>query len=203
MSAEPLWSYPPEPPVAAPEHVSAEDERRYAATQLPLVRRRFLRNRVAVVGGAVILGFYMVALFANFLAPYGADQRFDAAIYVPPQPIYLFDDGKVYPHILGLRPTVDPETLRRTYTPDAATKLPLQFFVKGEPYRLFGLVPTDVHLFGVSGQERGVFLLGTDRLGRDQLSRLLIGSQISLTLGLVGVFLSLLFGSVLGVASGY
>src|SRR4029078_577476 len=123
------------------------------------------------------------ALFANFLAPYGADQRFDTAIYVPPQPVFLIDNGKVYPHVLGLHQTVDPETLRRTYAPDASTKTPLQFFVQGEPYRLFGVVPTHVHLFGVRGREPGVFLLGTDRLGRDQLSRLLIGSQISLTLG--------------------
>ena len=203
MSAGSLWSYPPEAAVAEPEIVSAEDEKRYATTQLQLIRRRFLRNRVALVGGGVILGFYVVALFANFLAPYGADQRFDAAIYVPPQPIYLLDDGKLYLHILALKQTVDLETLRRTYAPDASTKVPLQFFVKGEPYRLFGLIPTDLHLFGVPGQELGVFLLGTDRLGRDQLSRVLIGSQISLTLGLVGVFLSLVIGSVLGVASGY
>jgi peptide/nickel transport system permease protein len=189
---------PTEPAVTEPE-----DENRYAATQLQVVRRRFLRNRVALVGGGMIVGFYLVALVANFLAPYGADQRFDTAIYVPPQPVYLVDDGKVYPHILGLRQTVDPETLRRTYAPDASTKAPLQFLVKGEPYRILGLIPADVHLFGVAGQELGVFLLRTDRLGRDQLSRLLIGSQISLTLGLVGVFLSLLIGSVLGVASGY
>src|SRR5262249_48177476 len=94
-------------------------------------------------------------------------------------------------------------TLRRTYEPDPYAKIPIQLFAKGEPYRLFGLIPTDAHLFGVPGQEIGVFLLGTDRQGRDQLSRLLIGSQISLTIGLVGVILSLLIGSVLGVASGY
>jgi peptide/nickel transport system permease protein len=199
----PLWSYPTDATVAEREIVSAEDEKRYAATQLQLVCRRFLRNRVALVGGVVVLGFYTVALFATFLAPYGANQRFDAAIYVPPQPIYLLDDGKIYPHILGLRQTVDLETLRRTYAPDPYMKIPIQFLVKGEPHQLFGLIPTDVHLFGVAGQEFGVFLLGTDRQGRDQLSRLLIGSQISLTIGLVGVFLSLLIGSVLGVASGY
>jgi peptide/nickel transport system permease protein len=189
--------------VAEREVVSAEDEKRYGATQLQLIRRRFLRNRAALVGGGVVVAFYLVALFANFLAPYDADQRFDVAVYVPPQPIYLVDDGKVYPHVLSLKRTTDLETLRRTYTPDPSSKIPVQFFVKGEPYRLLGLIPTDVHLFGVPGQEFGVFLLGTDRQGRDQLSRLLIGSQISLTIGLVGVSLSLLIGSVLGVASGY
>lgn len=197
------WDYPTEPALAEREVLSAEDEKRYTATQLAIIRRRFLRNRAALVGGGVILWFYVSALFANFLAPYGADQRFDAAIYVPPRPIYLVDDGKVYPHILGLKRTIDPETLRRTYEPDPYTKIPVRFFVSGEPYRLFGLIPTDIHLYGVDSNEIGVFLLGTDRQGRDQLSRLLVGSQISLSIGLVGVSLSLLIGSVLGVASGY
>ncbi|HYY88530.1 MAG TPA: ABC transporter permease [Chloroflexota bacterium] len=199
----PQWSYPPEGLVVAEEVANVEAEKRYAATQLLLIRRRFVRNRVAVVGGVVILAFYIAALVANVLAPYDADQRFDLAVYVPPQPIYLVDNGRVYPHVLGLRLTTDAETLRRTYTPDPRTKVPLEFFVHGTPYRLFGLLPTDIHLFGVSRDDMGVFLLGTDRQGRDQLSRLLIGSQISLTIGLVGVFLSLLIGSVLGVASGY
>src|SRR5205823_3239133 len=127
----------------------------------------------------------VVAAFANFVAPYDADQRFDLAVYVPPQPIYLIDDGRVYPHVLGLKLSTDPETLRRTYTPDPATKVPVQFFVRGTPYHLLGLIPTYVHLFGIQNQDFGVFLLGTDRQGRDQLSRLLIGSQISLTIGLV------------------
>ena len=199
----PVWSYPTDGVIAAEEPSSELAERRYATSQFELIRRRFLRNRVAVAGGVVILVFYLCALFANFLAPYGADQRFDAAIYVPPQPIYLVDNGRVYPHVLGLRLTTDPETLRRSYTPDPRTKLPVQFFVRGEAYQLFGLIPLNVHLFGVPSQDTGVFLLGTDRQGRDQLSRLLIGSQISLTIGLVGVLLSLIIGSVLGVASGY
>src|SRR5262249_8716306 len=95
------------------------------------------------------------------------------------------------------------ETLRRTYSPDPTQKLPLQLFAPGAPYRLFGVIATDRHLFGVDKAANGVFLLGTDRQGRDQLSRIIIGSQISLTLGLVGVLLSLTIGSILGVASGY
>jgi peptide/nickel transport system permease protein len=205
MSVEPAqsWAYPTDVVVAEREAVSEADEKRYATTQLELIRRRFLRNRAALVGGGVIAAFYLVALCANFLAPYDADQRYDSAIFVPPQPIYLVDDGRIYPHVLGLKLTVDLETLRRSYQPDPYSKLPLRFFVHGEPYRLFGLIPTDLHLFGVDSKEVGVFLLGTDRQGRDQLSRLLIGSQISLSIGLVGVFLSLMIGSVLGVASGY
>lgn len=198
------WSYPEEVTEELyPEPPDLAAERRYATTQWRLIRRRFMRNRVAVLGAAVIVLFYVTAALANFIAPYDVDQRFDLAVYAPPQPVYFVDDGKIYPHVLGLKLTTDPETLRRTYTPDPTNKVPIKLFVKGEPYRLLGLLPTNVHLFGIDNKDLGVFLLGTDREGRDQLSRLLIGSQISLTIGLVGVFLSLIIGSVLGVASGY
>jgi peptide/nickel transport system permease protein len=199
----PPWAYPVDDRLTEREVISAEDEKRYSTSQFAVIKRRFVANRIALVGGLVVLGFYVVALFANFLAPYDADQRFDTAIYVPPQAIYLVDDGRIYPHILGFTLTTDMETLRRTYSADPTQKVPLEWFVHAEKYRLFGLIPTDVHLFGVPGQDFGVFLLGTDRQGRDQFSRLLIGSQISLTIGLVGVTLSLLIGSVFGVASGY
>jgi peptide/nickel transport system permease protein len=114
------------------------------------------------------------------------------------------DDGRVYPHVLALTPKTDPETLLRSYEPDPTQKIPLSFFAKGAPYRLLGLIPADVHLFGLDRRtDMGVFVLGTDRQGRDQLSRIVVGSQISLTIGLVGVCLSLLLGSFLGVTSGY
>src|SRR5208282_5812354 len=97
----------------------------------------------------------------------------------------------------------NPDTLLTTYTFDRSRKLPVRFFVRGESYVLAGVLPLDVHLFGVDAADMGVFPLGTDRQGRDMLSRILIGSQMSLTIGLVGVFLSLIIGSVLGVFSGY
>ena len=192
-------------PGAAAPTLGAPDagEARYGRGQLELLWLRFRHHRAALVGGIVVVALYLMALFANVVAPYDADQRFDADIFVPPQPVYLIDDGRVYPHVLGLSQQIDPETLRRSYAPDPRTKIPLQFFVHAAPYRLFGLIPTDVHLFGIESRDQGVFLLGTDRQGRDQLSRIVIGSQISLTIGLVGVLLSLTIGSVLGVASGY
>ena len=199
------WSYPDDTSSLSvdQEVTSAADERRYARTQLELIWLKFLHNRAALIGGTVIIILYLTAIFAGFLAPYDADKRYDSAIYVPPQPIYLVDDGRFYPHILGATRTIDRETLRRTYEPDPYTKIPIKFFVKGDPYSLFGLIPLETHLFGIEDKEWGVFLLGTDRQGRDQLSRLIVGSQISLSIGLVGVFLSLLIGSVMGVASGY
>ncbi|MCA1644113.1 MAG: ABC transporter permease [Chloroflexi bacterium] len=185
------------------EPLSAAEEARYGRNQLALIWLRFLRNRAALIGGGVILLLYVTAALANLVAPYDADQRFDSAIYAPPQPIYWVDEGRIYPHILGLAPVTDLDTLLRTYEPDPTHKIAVQFLAKGAPYRLLGLIPADVHLFGVATSDVGVFLLGTDRQGRDQLSRILIGSQISLTIGLLGVFLSLLIGSLLGVASGY
>jgi peptide/nickel transport system permease protein len=196
-------AHAPELLTPGPLPLAAEDDARYGRSQIELIWLRFVRNRAALVGGAVVLTLYMVAAFANFIAPYDADQRFDADIYVSPQPIYLIDDGKIYPHVLGLTLTTDPETLRRTYTPDPTQKIPVHLFVQGTKYHLLGLIPSDVHLLGVDRPDIGVFLLGTDRQGRDQLSRILMGSQISLTIGLLGVFLSLLIGSLLGVASGY
>ncbi|HZO29016.1 MAG TPA: hypothetical protein VFH48_23840, partial [Chloroflexota bacterium] len=111
------WSYPDDTSSLSvdQEVTSTADERRYARTQLELIWLKFLHNRAALIGGTVIIVLYLTAIFAGFLAPYDADQRFDSAIYVPPQPIYLVDDGKFYPHILGVTRTIDRETLRRTY----------------------------------------------------------------------------------------
>lgn len=172
----------------------------YAASQWRLMWRKFIRNKVALVGGIIILLYYLSALFAGFLAPYTLSTRFKKYIYMPPQPIHFFNDGKFQPFVYDVKLTVD-ENLRKIYEPDLNKKIPIQFFAHGEPYKLFGLIETDLHLFQAPG---GIIsLLGTDRQGRDMFSRILYGGQISLTIGLVGVFLSLFFGSVLGVVSGY
>lgn len=175
-------------------------EATYAASQWQLMWRKFIRNRVAIVGGVIIFLYYMAALFAGFLAPYSLSTRFRRYIYMPPQRVYLFNDGKLQPFVYGVDLTID-ENLRKIYEPNYEEKFPIKFFAQGEPYKLFGLIETDVHLFEAPGAIAS--LLGTDRQGRDMFSRLLYGSQISLTVGLLGVALSLFFGSVLGVVSGY
>jgi len=179
----------------------AEEESRYALSQWQLMWRKFQRSRAAIVGGSVVLLFYLVALLANFLAPYGGDQRFVDYLYAPPQGIRL--DSQTGLYVFAREKKFDLDTLAITYQTDTSKKIPVRFFVQDQPYKLLGLIQTDRHLFGLADKNTGLFLLGADRQGRDILSRILIGSQMSLTIGLVGVFLSLIIGSVLGVTSGY
>jgi peptide/nickel transport system permease protein len=187
--------------VAAP---TAREERLAQATQLQLTWWRFCRHRLAVISLVVVALFYVVVVFADFLAvsdPHATDAR---RSFIPPQGISLFDDGAWRPQVSGLKGVRDPKTFKLVYTPDPARKLPVVFFVRGYAYNLFGLIPTDRHLFGIEGGQGadGMFLLGTDQLGRDLYSRLIVATRISLSIGLAGVTLSLLLGILLGGVSG-
>jgi peptide/nickel transport system permease protein len=184
--------------------VLGREEAHYAASQWGLMWRKFIRNRAAIVGGMIVVTFYLLALFADFLSPYTPALRSIKA-YMPPQRIHFFHDGKFEPFVYGIVRARDPNTFKLIYTEDTSRVISIRFFHHAEPYKLFGLLPTDVHLFGVEAGEGEeiVSLLGTDNQGRDLFSRILLGSQISLTIGLAGVLLSLLIGAVLGVASGY
>ena len=175
------------------------DEARFAASQWTMIWRRFRRNKAAMLGGVIVLLYYIVALFGNFLAPYGLTERFTQQIYLPPQRVHWFDEGRLRPFVYGVTTEFDAN-LRRVFV-TTEDKLYLEFFVRGEPYTLLGFIESDRHLFGV--EDGLVSVLGTDRQGRDMLSRIIIGSQLSLTIGLVGVLLSLTLGTVLGVVSGY
>jgi peptide/nickel transport system permease protein len=177
------------------------NEARYAASQWRLMWRKFVRNKAALAGGIVILAFYLTALFANFIAPYTLNTRFRARIYMPPQPVHFFHEGSFQPYVHDMELSIEPGTLRKYYEPDLTKIHPIKFFAPGEPYELLGLFETNIHLFQAEGTE--INILGTDRQGRDMLTRILIGSQISLTIGLIGVFLSLFFGTILGLTSGY
>jgi peptide/nickel transport system permease protein len=184
--------------------VLTTDERLAHASQLQLTWWRFRRHKLAVVSLFVVLLFYMIAVFADFLAvadPHATDAR---RSFIPPQGIVLFDNGSFSPHVSGLKGMRDPRTFKLVYTPDPARKLPISFFVRGYSYQLFGLFPADRHLIGVEGAQgvEGLFLLGTDQLGRDLFSRLVVATRISLSIGLAGVALSLALGILLGGISG-
>ena len=183
-----------------------EAETRVAvATQRQLIWWRFKKHKLAVVSAAIVLAFYVVALFADVIA---YSEPFDsqaARSYIPPQPIHWFDaDGHFHPQVYALKGKRDLRTFKLSYAPDPSDPRDLAVFAHGYPYRLFGLFPTDIHLFGVSNGAAtdALFLFGTDQLGRDVFSRLVLATRTSLTIGLVGVTLSLVLGVLLGGISG-
>lgn len=178
------------------------------ATPLQLMWWKFRKHRVAVASVIVLIIMYLMAIFAGFLSPYDPNAYNSDYKYVPPMGINLFDSNGNFtfrPGINGLIQERDPETLRIYYNSDPATWYPIHFFVKGEPYKLFFILDTDIHLFGLGDEAQGlpIFFLGSDRLGRDMFSRIIYGAQISLSIGLVSVFLSLALGIILGGISGY
>lgn len=176
-------------------------ERYYVASQRELIWRKFRRHRLAMVSLGVLAFLYVLALVSDFVAPYNVNTKFTGFLNTPPQVVRLFGDGGVRPYVQGFTRTNDPVTLAFVFKPDPQKKVPLHFFVRGEPYKLLGLFPTNLHLFG-AGEEQ-VFLFGTDSLGRDVFSRTVSALKISLFVGLVGVALSFILGVVLGGVSGY
>jgi peptide/nickel transport system permease protein len=179
-----------------------------AAGQWSLIWRKFARNKVAVAAGIVILVLYLIGAFAEFLAPALPDAARPQFTNAPPQKIRLFatdPDGssRFMPHVTGYSMQVDPDSLRRTYVVDETKVVPIGFFVKGPAYRLWGLIPLNRHLIGPLRSSDTMYLLGTDKLGRDMLTRLIYGTRVSMSIGLVGVLISLLLGVSLGSLSGF
>jgi peptide/nickel transport system permease protein len=178
------------------------------ATQRQLIWWRFRRHRLAVVALVIVVLFYAVALFAEFFAVSDPRDGRSARATVPPQPIHFFDAGAWRPHVCVVEGERDPFTLAKIYVADCTQKVDVAFFAHGFEYEWFGLIPSDRHLIGVRDSENyraeeTIFLLGTDVQGRDLLSRIIYGTRTSLTLGLVGVTLSLILGILLGGISGF
>lgn len=173
-----------------------------------LIWLKFVRNRVAVFAGLVILAFVLVAIFAEFLAPASPDASKPQFTYAPPQSISFFVTGadgstQFLPHVKGYSQAVDQASLRRVFTVDDSKVVPIGFLVKGAAYKMWGLIPMDLHLMGPLKAADTMYLLGTDKLGRDLLSRLIYGTRVSMSIGLIGVCISLLLGVVLGSLSGF
>jgi len=184
------------------EEVSAE-EKFYVATQWQLMWRKFIKHKLAILGGVILATFYIIAIFCEFFSTYDIYHRYSGYIYCPPQRIHFFDEQGFHfrPFVYGFKRTRDPETFRRIYEKDKTKKYPIYFFTHGDKYKLWGLFETDIHLFSV--KEGTIFLFGTDKLGRDLFSRNLYAARISLSIGLVGVALSFILGCILGGLSGY
>ncbi len=169
-----------------------------------LIWRRFLRHKVAVACGLYLLLIYLALPFIGFLAPYNPGHRNEDRIYAPPQDVRLFHEGRLIgPFVYATAEAFDQETFQMVSTTDTSTPHPIRFFAScGEPHRFLGLLETDFRLIcPPEGQE--LYLLGTDRLGRDVHSRIMWGAQLSLTVGAIGVLVSFGIGLVLGGVAGY
>src|SRR5258708_228075 len=170
-----------------------------------LVWRRFRRSKVSIVGGLIVIVLVILAIFADFVSPTDISKPDLKAAFTPPQQVHFIDhDGHFHliPFVYNLKYTLDPKTFRPTYVEDTTKLYELHFFVQGSPYKILGLIPSTLHLYGVD-QGGTVYLLGTDKQGRDLWGKVCEAGRISLSMGLIATFISIAFGSVLGVASGY
>ena len=192
------------PPTPSDEGaLTAEQQRYYAASQWQLIWWRLRKHRLAMVACWVLVALYAMIPFVEFVSPYAVRSRHQDSVYFPPQRIHFFHDGEFLgPFVYGHTMTINMENLRREYQEDRSRRYRVRLLVRGEPYRMWGAFPSDLHLFGV--EEGGtLFLLGTDRLGRDMLSRTIYGARISLTVGLLGITVSFVLALILGGLSGY
>jgi peptide/nickel transport system permease protein len=177
------------------------------ATQWQLMWWRFRKHRLAMTSLVIVILIYLVALLAEFLAPFTPDEFQADYTYAPPQRLHLFletENGlRFQPWVPGYKVEIEQEALRRVFVPDEEVIHEIGFFVSGEPITLFGFLETDRHLVGPKDPEAPMFLLGADKLGRDMLTRMIYGTRISMSIGLVGVALSLILGILLGGISGF
>ena len=188
--------------------VVSKDKKKVSQNYWSLVWWKFRRNRLAVIGAIILSIYYITCIFfAEFFAPYPKDLESD---YLEARPTYFqFRDEagnfSLRPFVYSLEEKIDVATRSRVYEYDKTVKYPIHFFVKGEPYKLLGFIPADRHFFGTdpANPDAKVFLMGTDKLGRDQFSRILYGGRISLFIGLFSVAVFLFIGVTLGAISGY
>lgn len=177
------------------------------ASQAQLMWWRFRRHKLAVASMIVLGAIYLVVIFAEFFAPFSANDFSSRYTYAPPQRLHLFertDAGlRFRPYVNDYVVAIDYNAGRRTFVVDPDTRHAVGLFVRGAKYKLLGVFETDVHLIGPVERGAPMYLLGSDRLGRDMLSRTIFGARISMTVGLVGVTISLILGVLLGGISGY
>jgi peptide/nickel transport system permease protein len=200
-----LDQQPPLTEVASPIEPPIEMEAKvFVAPQWKLVWWKFRKHKIALFSGVVLILIYLVAIFADFLAPFDPSLTNSLYLYAPPQTLqFSIEQGHFGAYVNGYTSKVDLVALRREFVVDPTVKIPVNFFVHGWPYKLFWLFNTDVHLLGAQDPSQIVYVLGADRLGRDLLSRMIMGTRISMSIGLAGVALSLIFGIFLGGISGY
>ncbi len=174
-------------------------------SQRQLIWRKFKRHRVAYVCFYALLILYFVVLLAEFFAPYGAFDRHNEYLLAPPISLHFIDEQgnfHLQPFVYNLTNKLDRKTFQRAFVEDTSQRFPLKFFVHGESYQLLGVIQSDIHLFGVDAPGH-FFPFGTDSLGRDLLSRMLLGARTSLFVGLLGLTIGFVLGLFFGGISGY
>jgi peptide/nickel transport system permease protein len=187
----------------------ADEERVFVATQWQLMWWKFRKHKLAIAGAIFLIFLYTATIFADFLAPSDPHKFNKYYPYAPPQSLHFFDEEGFHwpPFVYGLDRERDPETLGVVFEVNKEKVYPVRFWVRSHPYKFWGLFDTDRHLLGAEIDPEDLnetfYLLGSDRLGRDQLSRILYGTRISLSIGLVGMAISFLLGIFLGGISGY
>jgi len=185
------------------EAMSEQQKRVFLASQWKLMWWKFKRHRLALISAIILAILYAMIIIAEFLAPYNLVTRNVESIYAPPQKVRLFHEGNlVGPFVYGRTVKLNMDTLKREYADNPKDIQKLRFFCHGDAYKFWGLVDSNIHLV-CPAEGRQFFLLGTDQLGHDVLSRIIYGARISLTIGLLGVAVSFILGIVIGGIAGY
>jgi peptide/nickel transport system permease protein len=183
-----------------------EREEYVVLSEAQLKWRKFLKHRVAIVAAIILIILYVAVIFADFFTPYGMLTEYTDHLYAPPEITkirFIDNEGKFHirPFMYRQIQERDPKTLRFIYKDDINQKDFIKFFVHGEEYTMLGFIKSDIHFFGAG--EGKIFLLGTDIIGRDMLTRIIFGGRISLSIGIIGVIILVILGTIMGTISGY
>ena len=196
------------PEVVSPRAAEAEIESSVSvASQWQLMWWKFRKHRMAMAGGTVTLIIYAIAIFVEFLSPSSPGVIRADYTWAPPQKLHFLrqtEDGMRWdPYVNGYKVEIDQEALKRTFVIDEEQIVDAGFFVKGEPYKMWGLWEMDLHLVGSTDPDLPIYFLGADRMGRDLLSSMIYGTRVSMSIGLLGVIMSFFLGIMLGGVSGF